>query len=142
MTYENPWLYNSEPFTADLIADYVSFVYCITNTTTNKKYIGKKSFYARKYKVVKKKRKKLTVESDWQTYYGSNEILVNDVATLGTDKFSRVILRLCKSKGEASYFEAKEQFAVDAVLSVNYYNNWISVRVRKSHMSHIKLVSE
>ena len=30
--------------------------------------------------------------------------------------------------------EAKEQFNRDALISEDYYNEWIMVRVRKSHM--------
>ena len=37
------WYYKNEPY--DEIGEYVGFVYQITNTLTNKKYIGKKNFY-------------------------------------------------------------------------------------------------
>ena len=42
--YENPWIYEGRPFTSDDIGDYYGFVYCITNTTTGQKYIGRKYF--------------------------------------------------------------------------------------------------
>ena len=60
--------------------------------------------------------------------------LLNHVNILGKDSFKREILFLCKTKGEASYYEAKEQFARDALISEQYYNEWIMVRVRKSHV--------
>ena len=42
--YENPWLYEGKPFTSDDINDFFGYVYCITNKTTGKKYIGRKYF--------------------------------------------------------------------------------------------------
>ena len=66
--------------------------------------------------------------------FRSNKELLQHVEIFGKEKFTREIIRLCKSKGEASYYEAKEQFDRDALLSENYYNSWIMVRVRKSHV--------
>ena len=37
--YENPWMYEGNPFTSDDIGDYYGFVYRITNTTNGKQYI-------------------------------------------------------------------------------------------------------
>ena len=42
--YENPWIYEGRPFTSDDIGDYYGFIYCITNTSTGRKYIGRKYF--------------------------------------------------------------------------------------------------
>lgn len=102
-----------------------------------KKYIGKKSFTSTKAKVVAGKRKKFLIESDWKSYYGSNDDLAKDVALYGEEQFSREILRLCKTKGEVSYFEAKAQFETDCVLRADYYNKWIMVKVRSSHVPHL-----
>jgi len=128
------WLYKDSDFAEDLIGDSYGFVYMITNLETNRKYIGKKLFYFSKTKQVKGKRKKYKVASDWSTYYGSSEELQKDVVLYGKDKFKREILHLCKSKGECSYVEAKEQFAHKVMESDEYYNSWIMVRVRKSHI--------
>ena len=54
--YENPWIYKGNPFTSDDIGDYYGFVYRITNTTTQKSYIG------RKYFVQKRKPREESVE--------------------------------------------------------------------------------
>jgi len=128
------WKYNGEDFTEDLIGDNYGFVYEIINLTNNKKYIGKKFFYSAKTKQVKGKKKKYKVSSNWQTYYGSSAELAKDVLSLGQENFSREIIHLCHSKGECGYLEAKEQFIRGVMESDDYYNTWIMVRVRKSHI--------
>lgn len=127
------WIYENKPL-EEIPEGYDSFVYLITNEVDDRMYVGKKLFrFTRTSKRKGKKVKKL-IDSDWLDYYGSNKELLGDVAALGKKSFRREILRLCKSKGEASYYEAKEQFARDALLSENYYNSWIYLRVRKSHL--------
>ena len=128
------WQYDNKDFTDDLIGDNYGFVYLITNQTNGKKYIGKKLFYFAKTKQVQGKKKKIKVSSDWPTYYGSSDTLVKDVKELGEENFTREILHLCKSKGECSYLEAKEQFIRGVMETDDYYNTWIMVRVRKSHI--------
>ena len=128
------WIYNNKDFTEDLINDNYGFVYRITNMVDGKQYIGKKFFYSSKTKQVKGKKKRLKVSSDWQTYYGSNDILKKDVIMHGKENFKREILHLCLTKGTAGYLEAKEQFLNGVLESDNYYNTWIMVRVRDSHI--------
>lgn len=137
------WLYQGNPVET-LPEDCVGFVYIITNRVSGRKYIGKKlsKFAKTTYKVVKlkngtkkKKRIRSKIDSDWQTYYGSNEELNRDVAALGADQFTREIMYYCRSKAECSYIEAREQFTHKVLESQDYYNGQISVRV---HGSHIK----
>jgi Putative endonuclease segE, GIY-YIG domain len=128
------WQYNDTDFTEDLIGDNYGFVYEITNLTNNRKYIGKKFFYSTKTKQVKGKKKRYKAFSDWQTYYGSSDILKQDVLQYGQENFARKILHLCKTKGECGYLEAKEQFINNVLESDDYYNTWIMCRIRKSHI--------
>ena len=127
------WIYQNKPFT-EIPDGIIAFVYIITNTINDRKYIGKKLFKFTRSTKKKGKRVKKQVDSDWQEYYGSNKELLNDVVTLGKENFKREILYLCKTKGESSYLEAKEQFSHDALILESYYNEWIMVRVRKSHI--------
>jgi hypothetical protein len=128
------WKFEGSDFTESQIGEFYGFVYLITNLQTDKKYIGKKFFYSARTKVLKGKKKRYKIASDWQTYYGSNTELQNDVKTLGEQMFLREILYLCKSKGECGYVEAKEQFNRTVLETDDFYNTWIMVRVRKSHI--------
>lgn len=128
------WIYNGKDFTEDLIGDNYGFVYQITNLTNNRKYIGKKFFYSTKTKQVKGKKKRFKAPSDWQTYYGSSDTLKQDVLQYSHSNFKREIIHLCKTKGVCGYLEAKEQFNNNVLESDDYYNTWIMVRVRKSHI--------
>jgi hypothetical protein len=141
------WTYQNQQVET-LPEDCVGFVYIITNTTTGRKYIGKKlaKFAKTTYKTVKlkngtKKKKKIRskIDSDWREYYGSSPELTKDVTLLGTDFFTREILFYCKSKAECSYIEAREQFSRRVLESNDYYNGHIQVRV---HGSHIKKLQE
>jgi len=130
------WTYKNNDIPVDL-SEYIGFVYLITNLQTNRKYIGKKLLKFKKTKTIKGKKKKLLVDSDWRTYWGSNDELKKDVKSLGEINFKREVLIFCKSKGELSYFELKEQIVQGALESDEYYNSWIMARVRKDHLKKV-----
>lgn len=135
------WYYDNKPYEPNEtdIQSLVGFVYCIEEKSTGMKYIGKKGFWRSKILPVtksRKRRKHTLVESDWQSYYGSSTLLKENVILNGEDIYNRVILRLCKSKGEMSYYEAKEQFDKDVLLRDDYYNAFIGCKI---HSKHLKL---
>lgn len=131
------WLFYGSEYIDDGLS--FGFVYQIENTITGRKYIGRKYFTQAGTKQVNGKRKKIRKPSDWQTYYGSNETLKEDVSILGEDKFVRTILHLCKTKSECSYLETKEIFARDALISPQYYNDWVQCKIRRAHLKNLQI---
>ena len=132
------WLYNGLPFTDDMIETYSGFVYIITNLHTNRKYIGQKNLWMPKVRMVKGKKKRTKVVSDYKDYYGSNEELKQHVKDMGPEFFKREILYLCKSKGEQNYIELREQ--IDRRVLENpesYYNGYVGGRINRSHIKNL-----
>tara|TARA_B110000503_G_C7055651_1_gene374307 strand:+ start:255 stop:737 length:483 start_codon:yes stop_codon:yes gene_type:complete len=140
------WTYQGE-IVEELPEDCEGFVYLITNRTNDKMYVGKK---LARFKVTKpplkgkKNKRRSSKESDWRTYFGSSDHLNADVAELGEENFTREILHYCQSRGMLSYLEAKEQFDREVLLSDEYYNGIINVRVGSSKMlqEHLRLYNE
>ena len=131
------WYYNNEPF-EQTPEEYQGFVYMIHELDTGKKYIGKKFFWKPKTLPITKTRKrrvKTRVESDWRDYFGSSKEVQSLVESKGSSNYKREILRLCRTKGECSYYEAKLQFEYDVLLSDEYYNEFIGCKI---HSKHIK----
>ena len=128
------WTYQGENI--DELPDNIEgFVYLITNTTNNRKYIGKKLAKFKKTKPPlkgKKNKRRSKVESDWRDYWGSSDHLIADVEKIGEENFTREILYMCESRGLMSYLEAKEQFDRRVLETDDYYNGIINVRVGSS----------
>lgn len=134
------WQYKDKIFEPEesFIKDYHGFVYCITEIDTGKKYIGKKFFWRSKILPVtktRKRRKRTLVESDWRTYYGSNETLKERVVEGSETNYRREIIQLCRTKGDCSYHEARLQFENDVLLDDNYYNNFIGCKIHSRHLT-------
>jgi len=136
------WYYKNKEFdpTHDELSSWVGFVYELEDKSNGKKYIGKKLLWSkRRLPPLKgKKRKRVQIkESDWKDYYGSNEEVKGLVESHGGDRFIRTVLRLCKTKGELSYYEAKEQFDKDVLFDPMYYNEFIGLKVHSKHLGDI-----
>lgn len=136
----SPWIFKDLPYNPDVVPDeFFAFVYIIENTETGKKYIGKKRFWFKGKKTVtlkngKKKKKSILVESDWRDYFGSSKEFTEEVERNGKDKYTRIILHLCKSNAESSYLEAQEQFDRRVLFDSSYANAWIMCRIRRNHV--------
>ena len=133
------WYYNDEVFN-ETPEDYQGFVYEVVELDPGCRYIGKKNFWKPKTLPITKSRKRRVrtrAESDWKSYFGSSEKVNSLVESKGEKEFKRVILRLCKTKGEMSYFEAKLQFEKDVLLNDKYYNEFIGCKIHAKHLGGI-----
>ena len=136
--YENPWWYKDRVFESDEINGYYGFVYLITNTINDRRYIGRKYFWSFRKKKGQNRRSKQ--ESDWKNYYGSCPELKEDIKNYGKEIFSREIISLHITKGLCNYEETKLLF-LNNVLSESldngtpaYYNSNILGRyMRKDY---------
>lgn len=129
LTYDNPWLFNNEPFDTDQIGKFEGFVYCITNKLNNKRYIGRKYFY--NIRKVRGKKKRVRTESDWKEYYGSSNQLLEDIQKYGMMNFERRIVSLHVTRGDCNYEEVKQQFMNNVLEEEGWYNETIGNYRRK-----------
>ena len=136
--YEYPWYYQGTAFTSNDIGDFFGYVYCITNTITGKKYIGRKYFTQRRKP--RGGKRKVTSESDWKKYYGSSKELKDDVKKFGRSIFRREIISLHETLGKVNYEETKQLFLNNVLMEAlddgtpAYYNSNILGRyMRKDY---------
>lgn len=141
------WLYKDQDGSTkefrtleDFPTDTFGFVYKVTNICDGRFYIGKKVLYNNVTKTLTKKeiaewdkpgrvpkKRKLQKESDWETYWGSNKQIKQDLKDMGEDCFTREILTFCKSKKQLSYYEVYWQMHLQ-VLQIDSYNDNIQGR--------------
>ena len=130
-------MYRGRPFTSEKIKDYYGFLYLIENTITGRKYIGRKYFVQKRKPKGGKRR--VTSESDWKKYYGSNDQLKADVKENGKEHFKRKILSLHKTVGKTNYAETEALFKYNVLRermddgTPLYYNDNILGRYFKKH---------
>jgi hypothetical protein len=127
------WLLNHVEFTEDMIPEgAVGFIYEMTAIIDGKsvKYIGKKNFYADvKTKLGKKetptdkrlKTYKRVKKATYKNYYSSNDVLKK--AHKDGVNIRREILKICYTKTELTYQEAKYLFCNDVLESEEYLNS-------------------
>ena len=120
------WNHNGEEITefSQFPKNTFGFVYRIIYLPTDKSYIGKKVLiHNRKVKVTKKDlimyegvkgrkptHKRVSKESDWKTYYGSNKNLTELVTKEPIKDFKRSIIKLAPNKKLLTYYETQYQF--------------------------------
>lgn len=120
------WTHNGDEITeiSQFPKNTFGFVYKIEHTPSGKSYIGKKVLYHnRKVKVTKKDlvmyegvkgrkptHKRVTKESDWKTYYGSNKHLKEVMGKEPIENFKRNIIKFASNKKLLTYYETQYQF--------------------------------
>ena len=113
------------------------FVYRITNKINGREYLGRKYFWQKRKPKGGKRR--VTSESNWKKYYGSNDELKEDVKKHGIENFTREILSLHKTVGKTNFAETEALFKYKVLTeklgdgSPMYYNDNILGRYFKKH---------
>ncbi|NDU95658.1 hypothetical protein [Spirosoma terrae] len=131
------WLYNRQPI-EELPSEAFGFVYLIEHLPSKRRYIGRKNKTSVKTKKMtkadlaaqkltcprcRKTKMKVSSESDWRTYFGSNQTLKELVKQEPTAHFRRTILELAHGPKHLTYLEMKHIFAHNALEDPRYFND-------------------
>lgn len=139
------WVYENSIVTGieDMPEDTYGFIYEVVHKPTGKRYIGKKVLYfTRNVKLGKKEleqakaqraekglrgrvpaKKVVIKESDWKTYFGSQEEVKTLLKESSVEDFSRTILQYVTSKKLLTYYETKWLFLKEVLENRNNYLN-------------------
>lgn len=133
------WLYKYKAIhnIEDFPNNTFGFIYKITNTQTEKFYIGKKQLMSfTNVKMGKKElaeqpiqrgrkitKKQVIKESNWKEYWGSNKFLLDDIKKSGYENFTREIIMICHTKKLLTYWELAMQCKYDVLQSNSYNDN-------------------
>jgi hypothetical protein len=119
------WLNNEKVINSieDMPQGTFGFIYIVTHKPSGKSYIGKKVLYHNVKKKLTQKElaeqtgpgrkattKLVTKESDWKTYYGSEENIKRLIKEDKQEEFTREILQFVPNKKLLSYYETKYLF--------------------------------
>lgn len=123
------WKYKGKAFEV-VPEEFFGFVYLITNTISDRKYIGRKYFgTTRRVKVKGKTRRKvIRKESDWRSYVGSSKSVLADVLSVGISNFKFEILFLGETRGQVNYMEENLQHKANVMTRTDYYNDCVGSR--------------
>jgi len=133
------WLYQNKEISSleDIQQNPFGFIYITTHIPTGKKYLGKKSFFHTLNKKLGKKElaqqpvtrgrtkttKQIIKESDWKTYYGSEEFIKQKLKEGKQEEFTREIIHFVPNKKLLTYFECKYQFIYGVLENEEWINN-------------------
>ena len=136
------WIYKRKKITdiKQIPNDTFGFVYEIEHVPSKVRYIGKKQLWSkRRVKIGKRELAKIKLErkgksgrlpvkklvikeSDWKTYYGSNQFLKRLAKNESPTNFKRRILEYCFNKTDLTYREVWHMFRNDVLGSNKYFN--------------------
>jgi hypothetical protein len=147
------WIYKGKIITelSDMPENTFGFIYEVTHTPSGRKYLGKKQLISVQKKALGKKelalivdkraskKKTVTKETDWKTYYGSNPTIKQMLVEGKKDEFTREILMFVPSKKLLTYYEDKYLY-VNGVIEEGsiYFNDNISGRFFKKDFDTTK----
>lgn len=139
------WLYEGKEITCleDMPEGSYGFIYEVEHIPTGKKYLGKKVLYfERNVKLGKRaleelkaerkaagiggrvpQKKKVVKESDWKTYYGSQEEIKKLVRSSKPEDWTREILDFVPTKKLLTYYEIKHIFINNALEDNDFLND-------------------
>ena len=134
----NNWLYENKEITSleDFPIDTFGYIYIVTHTPSGVSYLGKKWLYNNvKRKLTKKELAEMPItrgrrvitevvkkESDWKTYFGSEERIKKLIKEGKQDEFTREIIHLVPNKKLLTYYECKYQFTFGVLESDKWFN--------------------
>lgn len=106
------WLYEDIEITSieQMPVDSYGFIYEITHIPSGRKYLGKKVLqFNRTLPALKgeKRKRKMSKESDWKTYYGSHPEFKQLIKEGKQEELRREILMFVPSKKLLTYYELK-----------------------------------
>lgn len=140
---ENLWKFKgTELQDADIPPKAIGFVYCITQISNGKKYIGRKLLTAAATKTVAGVKKKYRKESDWKDYWSSSPWLQAYIEEHGTADFSKEILVFCFGKAELNYAEEKIQYSLGVLETDNFLNDNIRSKQYRKWAKNYKNLKE
>lgn len=142
------WIYQNQVISdiSQFPPETFGFVYKISHIPTLKEYIGKKQLISNRtlpaLKGTKRKRK-VQKESDWKTYYGSNEVIKQLIKEGRESEFTREILEFAYSPKHLTYLETRylfyyrvleypNVFLNDSILGKFYRKDIISPKLENS----------
>jgi hypothetical protein len=139
-TYFNPTTIKYFTSLDDFKEESFGFIYKITHIPSQKFYIGKKNLFSERnvklgvkeiknlpiQKGRKPTTKKVTKESDWKNYWGSNKDFLEFVKTHPEEEFKREILHVCTSKIDLTYWETHYLFVNKVLFNPLSFNKNIS----------------
>lgn len=142
MAYRRPEVNWKNQLNENELKQYEGFVYRITEKSTGKSYIGKKSYWSRTSKAVpgRKNRQRFVNESDWKKYTSSNDELKKLVKEKGPDEFEFEILKHCADKRRLTYYELYYQIKEDVFHAkldngeYKYYNDNLLGKFYRKHL--------
>ncbi len=122
------WLYKEKVINGieDMPKNSFGFIYEVCYTPTNEKYLGKKVLqFNKKLPPLKgfKRKRKVIVESDWKTYYGSHQKIKTLLKENKQNNFKRNILEFSFNKKHLTYLETKYLFCNHVLENTEYIND-------------------